>query len=301
MGTSGVSVVIAYYQQGGTAVICDALDSLLRQSAKNFEVVIVDDDSPTGIPPDAQDRLSELNHRIVRLRANVGAGEARNRGVAVTTQPILTFLDHDDLLTDDAIARIAGGVTSGRAVAFDNWLAFRDRDGNLQRLDETIFGRAGWNHAAISPSEQDLLLQSGFPVVKLGVLKEDFVRSGGYPTNVYAVGDFLLVWRLLSRGVTLQFTAPLGTYVLSAESMTATISHSDSAYLRARWSWLRVWSEIAFSPYASTSTRITASRRFFTTIPGTARAQMKRASPAVYERLKLLWRSMRSSAHVESK
>jgi len=279
MAVTGVSVIIPYYR--GESVICDALDSLRTQTSNNFEVVIVDDKSPTDIPARALDRLSQLEHRIVRLPRNVGTGAARNEGAMAARHPVITFLDQDDWLADNAVAEMAAGVGPRTAVAFDNHLTLRLSNGDLRDVGETVFGRAGWDRSMMAPSEQELFMRSGFPMLKLGVSKGDFERSGGYSANTFGIEDFLLVWRLLSRGVTLHFYPPLGTHTISGESTTTMISTSGSGYLRACWSWLRVWGEIACSPHASSSTRMVASRYFLHALPPLVKAQMKMALPGL--------------------
>ena len=277
MTGTAVSVIIPYYR--GESVIGDAIDSLRTQTSDNFEVVIVDDESPTDIPASVLDRLSDLHHHIVRLPKNVGTGAARNCGAALAEGSILTFLDQDDWLADDAVAEIAAGVRPRTAVAFDNRLAVRSSTGDMQYVGETVFDRAGWDRQILTPSEQALFVRSGFPMLKLGVSKSDFDRSGGYSAHTFGIEDYLFAWRLLSQGVSFRFHAPLGTHTLSAESTTAMISSSNSGHLRAHLSWLRVRGEIACSPRASASTRLTASRYFLGTVPSAVKAPIKMVLP----------------------
>lgn len=91
-----VSVVIPCFRCGPT--IGRALASVLQQSRKPAEVILVDDASGD----DTWAVLSDLARahpgwvRLLKLESNRGAASARNAGWAVARQPYIAFLDADD-------------------------------------------------------------------------------------------------------------------------------------------------------------------------------------------------------------
>jgi teichuronic acid biosynthesis glycosyltransferase TuaG len=92
-----VSVIVAAYQAAGT--IDRALASIAAQTVKPKEVVVVDDGSTDGtreaalaFAPDMQGIVL----KVLRTDDNRGAGAARNRAIAESSQPALAFLDADD-------------------------------------------------------------------------------------------------------------------------------------------------------------------------------------------------------------
>lgn len=75
-----------------------AVDSIVKQTQKPFEVILVDDAS--GDETLAVLRQIEQNYsgwvKVIALSENSGAASARNAGWAVATQPYIAFLDSDD-------------------------------------------------------------------------------------------------------------------------------------------------------------------------------------------------------------
>ncbi|HEY9869068.1 MAG TPA: glycosyltransferase family A protein [Candidatus Obscuribacterales bacterium] len=101
MGEPLVSIVITHYDQEG--FLREALGSAQSQTYKNIEVVIVDDCS--GNPESARtlDSIRSRDVRFMRHTCNLGAGAARNSGVAAAGGELLVFLDADDLLAADFV------------------------------------------------------------------------------------------------------------------------------------------------------------------------------------------------------
>jgi glycosyltransferase involved in cell wall biosynthesis len=87
-----VSVIIPLYNK--RPYIRRALDSVLRQTYRDFEVVVVDDGS-IDAGPELVQTYCDTRLRMVR-QTNVGPGSARNRGLAESMAPYVAFLDADD-------------------------------------------------------------------------------------------------------------------------------------------------------------------------------------------------------------
>ena len=91
-----VSVVIPCFQCAGT--IRRAVDSIVQQTRKPAEVILVDDAS-------GDQTLSVLRNiesqypgwiKVIALKDNAGAANARNAGWEAATQTYIAFLDSDD-------------------------------------------------------------------------------------------------------------------------------------------------------------------------------------------------------------
>lgn len=72
--------------------------SLLNQTYKNIEIILVDDGSPDNCPRMC-DKFSELDNRIVVIhKQNGGLSDARNKGLEVARGEYILFVDSDDYI-----------------------------------------------------------------------------------------------------------------------------------------------------------------------------------------------------------
>lgn len=91
-GAPRVSVLIPTYNRA--ALLCEAIDSVLAQSFRDFEIVVVDD----GSTDDTLARLAVYGDRVRVLRADHGGpARARNAGFAAARGDYVCILDSDDL------------------------------------------------------------------------------------------------------------------------------------------------------------------------------------------------------------
>jgi glycosyltransferase involved in cell wall biosynthesis len=73
-----------------------SLESVLTQSFRNFEVVVVDDGSSDGTP-EVLSRFSDTRLRVIRNRSNVGLTKSLNIGLAAARGELIARQDADDL------------------------------------------------------------------------------------------------------------------------------------------------------------------------------------------------------------
>lgn len=102
------SVVIPYYQRDA-GILRRALASVFAQSHADFDIIVVDDESPCPLEPELSGFSAEERTRIhVVTQTNAGPGAARNAGLdAVPADSAhVAFLDSDDEWTPDHL-RIA--------------------------------------------------------------------------------------------------------------------------------------------------------------------------------------------------
>jgi glycosyltransferase involved in cell wall biosynthesis len=95
-----VSAIITTYNYA--RFLPDAIESVLAQSARQLEIVVVDDGSTDDTAAVVQ-RYADRGVRYVQ-RPHGGAGKARNAGLQVTSAPLIAFLDADDAWLPDRVA-----------------------------------------------------------------------------------------------------------------------------------------------------------------------------------------------------
>ncbi|GGL38810.1 hypothetical protein GCM10014719_44910 [Planomonospora parontospora subsp. antibiotica] len=91
-------MIVPCYNAARTLRLC--LESVLSQTLRPDEIVVVDDASTDGSAAIAE----ELGCRVFRLPENRGVSGARNAGVEHTTGDVVFFLDSDVALRPDAVA-----------------------------------------------------------------------------------------------------------------------------------------------------------------------------------------------------
>jgi len=91
MTTPKISVIIPTYNR--VAMIGRAVRSALKRIREGDEIIVVDDGSTDG----TQQARAEFCDCITYVTVpNGGAGKARNKGLALTCNPLVAFLDSDD-------------------------------------------------------------------------------------------------------------------------------------------------------------------------------------------------------------
>ncbi|NET12417.1 MAG: glycosyltransferase [Okeania sp. SIO1H6] len=89
--TPKVSVVIPLHNC--KRYVCQAVESVLRQSYTNYEIIVVDD----GSTDNSHQVLLPYMEQIKYLyQENQGVSAARNQGIEIASGEFVAFLDHDD-------------------------------------------------------------------------------------------------------------------------------------------------------------------------------------------------------------
>ena len=94
-----ISVIVPIYNVEKYLDKC--IESIVNQTYKNLEIILVDDGSPDNCPAMC-DAWAEKDSRIkVVHKENGGAGSARNAGLDVSSGEYIGFVDGDDYIDSD--------------------------------------------------------------------------------------------------------------------------------------------------------------------------------------------------------
>jgi hypothetical protein len=124
-----VTVLMAVHNGG--ADLARAVDSVLAQTFRDFELLVVDDGSTDGsaatIESYGDDRV-----RLLRNDGNIGQVPSLNRGLAKARGEYVARLDHDDLCLPSRLERQVAVLEAERAVALvGTWLDVYDESDRL--------------------------------------------------------------------------------------------------------------------------------------------------------------------------
>lgn len=108
-----VSVIIPVY--GVERYLAECVDSLLTQTHKDLEIILVDDQSPDRCP-EICDAYARKDQRIrVIHKPNGGAASARNAGLDAARGAYICFVDSDDVVSVDYVEKLLKELTSAQA------------------------------------------------------------------------------------------------------------------------------------------------------------------------------------------
>ena len=197
-----VSVVVPLFNKAAT--VARALDSILRQTVSDLEVVVVDDGSTDSSAAIARS-FADPRVRVID-QENRGVGAARNRGIAEARSDLIALLDADDVWERDYLEVIFGlrDAFPGSAVyATSYW----------------IHGARGARRAVLSAIPVEFrrgLLPQYFRIASVSdpplcsssvsVARHAIEAVGGVPEGVTA-GEDLLTWARLAARFEIAYAA----------------------------------------------------------------------------------------------
>lgn len=96
-----ISIIVPVYNVENYLSAC--LDSILSQSYKNLEVIVIDDGS-TDFSLQIAEKYAEKDDRVkVFSYENEGQSAARNHGLSASTGSYIVFVDADDIILPDSL------------------------------------------------------------------------------------------------------------------------------------------------------------------------------------------------------
>jgi len=94
-----ISVIVPIYNVEDYLNRC--VDSIINQTYKNLEIILVDDGSPDNCPQMCDDYAKKDSRIKVVHKENGGLSDARNAGMEVATGEYVSFIDSDDYISLD--------------------------------------------------------------------------------------------------------------------------------------------------------------------------------------------------------
>lgn len=210
-----VSAIIPTYNRA--RAVCEAVESVLRQTYPRVEVIVVDD----GSTDDTQQELKKYGDRIrVVTQPNAGPSAARNHGIAMARGEFVAFLDSDDLWLPTNLERQVGLLQKvGQSVPCclcNITMRWSDKElGSFEIawLDPPV-DEGVWLNADEVLATRFVLFNQGI-VIRRDVLE----RIGGFNEDLWLLEDTDLSLRLSLEGPWVFIREPLVIWRESAGSL----------------------------------------------------------------------------------
>lgn len=124
-----VSIILPVYNV--EKYIGDCIESIINQTCKEFELIIVDDDTKDSSIEIAERLLSvtDLDYKIIH-RENGGLSAARNTGIKAAQGDYLCFVDSDDVINPQYVETLLNDVEKNKvdlAIANFKWVTDKDK------------------------------------------------------------------------------------------------------------------------------------------------------------------------------
>lgn len=158
-----LSIIVPVFNVGYLAKDC--LDTLINQSYKNIEIIIINDGSTDDSKKYLDNYSKKSNIILIDLCCNQGLGNARNIGISHSTGEYITFVDSDDWIDLDLYSELIKSVEEREADIgicgikneYTNWISseyrYNYKYGNQIDSDMAIklLSNYGENNYKISP------------------------------------------------------------------------------------------------------------------------------------------------------
>jgi glycosyltransferase involved in cell wall biosynthesis len=123
-----ISVIVPVYNVEDYIEEC--IDSIIAQTFKNFELIVIDDASQDCSFEKAVKRLqnTEINFKTIVLKKNQGLSNARNEGMKIAAGKYLNFMDSDDWIPPHALETLYNAaILHNASIVAANKLIVRDQ------------------------------------------------------------------------------------------------------------------------------------------------------------------------------
>ena len=170
-----VSVIIHTYNN--EKFIAETVESVLNQTYKDYEIIIVDDGSVDG----TRDALIPYMQKIrYHYKENGGIASAKNAGISLSETEFVAFLDHDDLWVPDKLQLQMEHFNENPQIGlvYAKYTSFRDGK-ELRTKPEK--GYSGWIFKE--------LLSKSFIQTSTVVVKRECLDAVGPYDETFSLGD----------------------------------------------------------------------------------------------------------------
>lgn len=185
-----ISVVVPTYHTA-PEYMRELLDSLLQQTYPHWELILADASSDNSVEKVVK-TYSDERIRYIRLGGNAGIAQNTNQALKYATGEYIGLLDHDDVLTDDALYEMAAALEKGMAAGIEVKMLYSDEDKcNGDRTEYYEPNRK-------EKFNLDLLLSNNY-ICHFLMMESALIKELGFRTEYDGAQDYDLVLRAAER------------------------------------------------------------------------------------------------------
>ncbi|MDJ0736162.1 MAG: glycosyltransferase [Nostocaceae cyanobacterium] len=216
-----ISVVIPVFN--GESTIFKTINSVLEQTFKNLEIIVINDGS-TDATLDIIQSINDVRLQVFSY-ANAGLATSRNRGIEKANGDFISFIDADDLWTVDKLEVQYQVLQNNQnaSVAY-SWTDYIDETGN--------FLKAGRRIIANGDVYSQLLLRNFLENGSNPLISKEAINAvGGFDQTLAAAEDWDMWLRLAAKYEFVCVEKPQILYRISTNSMSTNLKRQETASL----------------------------------------------------------------------
>ena len=202
-----VSVIIPIYNS--SKHIKECLESVVNQTYKNIEIIVVDDKS-TDNSVEIVKNIKDDRIKIIAQKQNIGAAMTRNRGIDEALGEYICFLDSDDYWFLDKIEKQVNFMEENNYTFIYGAYSYL-KNGNIKKakIPKSLNYKQSLKNHAIFTSTVMLNMEH--------LKKEDI-----YMPNIRRGQDTVTWWQILKKGYTAYgITDVLSIYRVGEKSLSS--------------------------------------------------------------------------------
>lgn len=188
--TDTFSILVPAYETN-EGFLREMIDSVCQQSYEKWELIIADASKSRQVKT-VIDTYADERIRYIRLTENRGISENTNAALEMAQGDYIGLLDHDDVLTPDALYEMATAIYESEKNGKRAWMLYSDEDKGNGEL--TTFYEP---HRKPSINI-DLLLSNNY-ICHFLVMKRELMQELRFRTEYDGAQDFDLVLRAMGR------------------------------------------------------------------------------------------------------
>ena len=135
------SIVMPVY--GTQQHIKKAIESVLAQTERDFELLLIDDASPDSCPLICDEYAKAHNNiKVIHHSENKGLSATRNTGISAAKGQYITFMDSDDYIDCNLLEKVKASLTENPAdcVVFGMTEEYCDKSGEVKKTYTITYG-----------------------------------------------------------------------------------------------------------------------------------------------------------------